>query len=74
MPIVLKSTDIYQIDQEIKKYTNKKISYTFNPYLLPTFRGILSSIYVNLKKEKANNLLGHLKRFYKNSKFVKIKN
>ena len=41
---------------------------------MPTFRGILSSIYVNLKKgKKANNLLSHLKRFYKNSKFVKIK-
>ncbi len=69
-----KHRHISEIDQEIKKYTNKKISYTFNPYLLPTFRGILSSIYVNLKKgKKANNLLSHLKRFYKNSKFVKIK-
>ncbi len=69
-----KHRHISEIDQEIKKYTNKKISYTFNPYLLPTFRGILSSIYINLKKgKKANNLLSHLKRFYKNSKFVKIK-
>tara|TARA_B100001121_G_C18676029_1_gene616299 strand:- start:176 stop:1207 length:1032 start_codon:yes stop_codon:yes gene_type:complete len=65
---------ISEIDQELIKHTNKKISYTFNPYLLPTFRGILSSIYVNLKKKrKANNLINHLKKFYKKSKFVKIR-
>ena len=37
---------ICEIDQQLSKYTKKKINFSFNPYLLPTFRGILSSIYV----------------------------
>ena len=41
---------ICEIDQQLLKYTNKKINFTFNPHLLPTFRGILSSIYVHWKK------------------------
>ena len=41
---------IIEIDQEIIKHT-KKIFYTFNPHLIPTFRGILSSIYVEIPKK-----------------------
>ena len=40
-----------EIDQELFKLTKKKISFTFNPHLLPTFRGILSSIYVETKNK-----------------------
>lgn len=62
-----------EIDQELFKLTNKKIEYTFNPHLLPTFRGILSSIYVDInKKVTAKKLRSELIRYYKNSKFVKI--
>jgi N-acetyl-gamma-glutamyl-phosphate reductase len=32
---------ICEIDQELFKNTKKKIKYTFNPHLLPTYRGIL---------------------------------
>ena len=64
---------ICEIDQEFLKLTNKKIKFTFNPHLLPTFRGILTSIYVNVKKGKsASHLRNCLLHFYKNSKFVKI--
>ena len=64
---------ICEIDQQILKYTNKKISFTFNPHLLPTFRGILSSIYVYLKKgQSANNLRNFLIKYYHKSKFIKI--
>ena len=31
---------ICEIDQELFKATKKKINFSFNPYLLPTFRGI----------------------------------
>ena len=41
---------ICEIDQELLKLTRKKINFSFNPHLLPTFRGILSSIYVSTKK------------------------
>mgnify|MGYP005990323013 FL=1 len=64
---------ICEIDQEITKYTKKKIRFTFNPHLLPTFRGILSSIYINTKKNISAEILRKtLIKFYDKSKFVKI--
>ena len=51
----------------------KKINFTFNPHLLPTFRGILTSIYLNTKKGITGNLLRKtLINFYQKSKFIKI--
>ena len=62
-----------ELDQEFKKITNQKIEYTFNPYLIPTFRGILSSIYVEIKKgQSASSILRKLKQFHKKNKFIKI--
>ncbi len=68
-----KHRHICEIEQEFKKYLKKDISFTFNPHLLPTFRGILSSIYVKLETGKNIKMLrNELKKFYKNSKFIKI--
>jgi len=39
-----------EIQQEIMKYTKKKIFFNFTPHLTPMFRGILSTIYLNIKK------------------------
>ena len=64
---------ICEIDQQIMKMTKKKLNFSFNPYLLPTFRGILTSIYVNLKKGKSGKFLrNQLLKFYKKSNFIKI--
>jgi len=64
---------ICEIDQQLFKFTKKKIVYTFNPHLLPTFRGILTSIYVFLKPGKSgNDLRKVLVKYYKKSKFIKI--
>ena len=53
--------------------TKKRINFSFNPHLLPTFRGILTSIYLNTKKGvTGNHLRNNLKQFYKKSKFIKI--
>ena len=41
---------ICEIDQELGKLSKSKIEYTFNPHLLPTFRGILTSIYLRPNK------------------------
>jgi N-acetyl-gamma-glutamyl-phosphate reductase len=61
-----------EIDQELKKVT-KKIEYTFNPHLIPTFRGLLSTIYVDLNKNVGINKIAHeLKKFYKKDRFIKI--
>jgi len=62
-----------EIDQMIKKYNKQKLTLTFTPHLSPMFRGILSTIYVDLKKGKTiNNLHNELVKFYKKSIFVKI--
>ena len=62
-----------EIDQEFKKQTNKTVNFTFNPHLLPTFRGILSSIYLNSNnKINASKIRNEIIKFYKKSKFIKI--
>ena len=64
---------ICEMEQQLYKFTKKKIEFTFNPHLLPTFRGILTSIYVQTKKGKSGYLLRNsLIKFYKKSKFIKI--
>ena len=64
---------ICEIEQQLYKFTKKKIEFSFNPHLIPTFRGILTSIYVHTKKDKSGSLLRNLLiRFYKKSKFIKI--
>ena len=63
-----------EIDQMINKYSKQKFTFSFTPHLSPMFRGILSTIYVDLKKGKTiNNLHNQLIKFYKKSKFIKIK-
>ena len=62
-----------EIEQEIKKYTKGKFNFTFTPHLTPMFKGILSTIYVDLKSQvNQNKIIHELKNFYKNKKFVKI--
>ena len=64
---------ICEIDQQFLKYTKKKVIFSFNPHLLPTFRGILSSIYIRTTRNISGKLLTKtLKRFYKKAKFIKI--
>ena len=63
---------IAEIDQEFKVF-KKGINFTFNPHLIPTFRGILSSIYLNKKKNISPEIITRaLQSFYKNKRFVKI--
>ena len=64
---------VCEIDQQLFKLTKRKVKFSFNPHLIPTFRGILTSIYVNAKnKVSAKKLRNSLKNFYKKSKFIKI--
>ncbi len=62
-----------EIDQMLKKFTKKKFQFTFTPHLTPMFRGILSTIYVDLEnKISQSKVLTTLKSFYKKESFVKI--
>jgi len=62
-----------EIEQMLKKFTNKKIDFNFTPHLTPMFRGILSAIYVDLEKGVTqSNIVKKLKSFYNKHYFVKI--
>jgi len=62
-----------EIEQELKKVCKKKIEFNFTPHLTPMFKGILSTIYLNIpKKINAKKIYSKLKRFYNNSQFIKI--
>ena len=62
-----------EIQQEINKHIKKKFSFTFTPHLSPMFRGILSTIYVDLNKGvNIKKLEKSLKAKYSKSRFVKI--
>ncbi len=63
-----------EIDQELKNNTSSKINFTFTPHIIPMFRGILSTIYLDLKPGTTlNKVQNILKIFHKKNKFVKIK-
>jgi len=62
-----------EIEQELKKVCKKKIEFNFTPHLTPMFKGILSTIYLNIpKKINAKKIYSKLKKFYNNSQFIKI--
>ena len=52
---------------------SKNIKFNFTPHILPMFRGILSTIYVEKNKGiTAYNIFNFLKKFYRNNKFIRI--
>ena len=62
-----------EIEQELNNATTKKIEFSFTPHLTPMFRGILSTIYVNLpKKMNPKKIYNNLKKVYKNMQFIKF--
>tara|TARA_Y100000590_G_scaffold468612_1_gene652107 strand:- start:2579 stop:3601 length:1023 start_codon:yes stop_codon:yes gene_type:complete len=62
-----------EIQQELNKESGKKINFTFTPHLSPMFRGILSTIYVDLNKNaNIDKIIGNLKKFYMDKMYVKI--
>ena len=62
-----------EIQQEIDCHTKKKFSFTFTPHLTPMFRGILSTIYLDLNKGvNIKKLEKTLNNEYSKSRFVKI--
>ena len=64
---------IPEIYQELNNYTNQTINLVFTPHLSPMFKGILSTIYLDLKTNisltKVKNTLNF---FYRKKKFIKI--
>ena len=64
-----------EIQQMLNKYTKNNFDFIFTPHLSPMFRGILSTIYVDLNKNVSQiDIIRRLKYFYKNHNFIKILN
>ena len=62
-----------EIEQMLKKFTKKKLDFNFTPHLSPMFRGILSTIYVDLEKDVTQSkIIKKLYDFYKKNHFIKI--
>ena len=62
-----------EIQQMMNKYTKNKFDFSFTPHLTPMFRGILSTIYVDLNKDVNQNvIIKKLQNYYKNHNFIKI--
>ena len=62
-----------EIDQELSKVAKKNVNVFFTPHLIPMFRGILSTIYLETNgKNNAQKIYKFLKKYHKNNFFVKI--
>ena len=64
---------VYEVERELGLLAEKDIRITFTPHVLPMTRGILSTLYCNLKKgQDIKSALEVYKSFYKNEKFVRV--
>ena len=62
-----------EIHQEITKVCKKHFKFIFTPHLSPMFRGILSTMYIDVpNKINAEKVYSNLKKFYKKSIFIKF--
>ena len=62
-----------EIDQELSHASGKKIEVVFVPHLVPMRRGILSTVYLKLKKAAPEeNVFDAFKNLYKNEPFVRV--
>ena len=64
---------ICEIKQELQKFTDEDVLFSFNPHILPIYRGMMSTIYCDLTKkfsiEEINQIL---KQFYKEQQNIEI--
>jgi|TARA_B100001093_G_scaffold505535_2_gene563049 N-acetyl-gamma-glutamyl-phosphate reductase len=68
-----KHRHMVELDQEFKKVSKVKVLYSFTPHLLPTYRGILSSIYLDINNRyNITNIINVLKKYHSKNEFVKI--
>ena len=60
-----------EIYQELKKSTKNKINFSFNPHILPNFRGMMSTIYCDLNKNVSRKkIIKFFEKLDKNNTFI----
>lgn len=60
-----------EIDFYLSQFSNNKIEVSFTPHLIPTFRGMLSTIYVK-SQNSLDELFSAMDEQYKNEPFVEV--
>ncbi len=64
---------VVEIEQELSKAAKKKVKIFFTPHLIPMFRGILSTIYLETtKNNSAKKTYNFLKKYHKKNIFIKF--
>jgi N-acetyl-gamma-glutamyl-phosphate reductase len=64
---------IPEIEQELFNLSGENVIINFTPHIIPIDRGMLSTIYLDLKKQISLNLLiDEYKKFYRKRKFINI--
>jgi N-acetyl-gamma-glutamyl-phosphate reductase len=62
-----------EVEQELSEIARRRVSILFTPHLVPINRGILSTMYVRLKKFSGEARLEQLYRgFYRNDPFIHV--
>lgn len=62
-----------EIEQELSKLAGKPVNLTFTPHLIPITSGILSSIYLRLKKDTNREEISALYQdFYESQPFIRL--
>jgi len=64
---------IPEIEQELSFLFGNPVTITFTPHIIPVERGMLSTIYADLKQKiTSEEIIAKYKEFYKNKPFIKI--
>ena len=62
-----------EIEQMLKKFSKNKLNFIFTPHLTPMFKGILSTIYIEVKNGISQNKIKDvLSKYYKKHFFVNV--
>lgn len=62
-----------EIEQELTRLSGEAVTLTFTPHLVPMVRGILSTIYLRLRRECTPEQVGQLyEEFYSGAPFVRL--
>jgi N-acetyl-gamma-glutamyl-phosphate reductase len=64
---------IPEIEQELTNLFGEKVTVSFTPHIMPVERGMLSTIYINLRQNvKTYTVIEKYREFYKGREFVKV--
>ena len=64
---------IPEMEQELSSLAGNPIKISFSPHLIPMSRGMLSTIYIDLKKKLSDDdLIEHYQKFYNDEFFVRV--